>query len=354
MFFVTGAYHRYFSHRSYKTSRWFQFVLALGATFTGKRPLWWAAHHRVHHKYSDLPGDLHSAKRDGFCWSHMGWILARDLEGTDLSRIKGLLEVPRAALARSLLDAAARCGRRARVRVWRLLRPRVGVRRPAGACAGTARSRSTRCPTSGAVGRYATEDDSRNNLVLALITMGEGWHNNHHHYQVAHGKASSGGRSIARTTCSRVGGGRADLGPPRRPPPTSRRTPPTKTNRRLWPTWHSPPVRFPPATLQLRRAQLILMLVALLPTVAMSIVGVLLLVLGSGSTHSIVAGILVLAFCTSGITGYILGSVYLGKGASLRLRVQNDFVSAVLARAPHAGHIDPPVARIAARRPARR
>jgi len=70
------------------------------------------------------------------------------------------------------------------------------------------------------------------------------------------------------------------------------------------------------------------MLVALLPTVAMSVVGILLLVLGSGSTHNIVAGVLVLTFCTSGITGYILGSVYLGKGASL-IRVQNDFVSAV-------------------------
>ncbi len=87
-------------------------------------------------------------------------------------------------------------------------------------------------------------------------------------------------------------------------------------------------MRFPPANLQLRRAQLILMLVALLPTVAMSVVGIVLLVTGSGSTRSVVAGVLVLTFCTSGITGYILGSVFLGKGASL-VRVQNDFVSAV-------------------------
>src|ERR1051325_294383 len=67
MFFITGAYHRYFSHRSYKTSRWFQFVLALGATFTAQKgPLWWAAHHRIHHKKSDQPGDLHSVKQSGF------------------------------------------------------------------------------------------------------------------------------------------------------------------------------------------------------------------------------------------------------------------------------------------------
>jgi two-component system, OmpR family, phosphate regulon sensor histidine kinase PhoR len=87
-------------------------------------------------------------------------------------------------------------------------------------------------------------------------------------------------------------------------------------------------VRFPPANLQLRRAQLILMLVALVPTVMMSVVGIVLLVADTGSTHSVVAGVLVLSFCTSGITGYILGSIFLGKGASL-VRVQNDFVSAV-------------------------
>ena len=87
-------------------------------------------------------------------------------------------------------------------------------------------------------------------------------------------------------------------------------------------------MRFPPANLQLRRAQLILMLAALLPTVAMSVVGIVLLVAGSGSTHSVVAGVLVLTFCTSGITGYILGSIFMGRGASL-MRVQNDFVSAV-------------------------
>src|SRR6185437_3370492 len=95
MFFVTGAYHRYFSHRSYKTSRWFQFVLALGATCTAQKgPLWWAAHHRLHHKLSDQPGDLHSVVQSGFWWSHHGWILSRDLEDTDLSRIKDFAKYP--------------------------------------------------------------------------------------------------------------------------------------------------------------------------------------------------------------------------------------------------------------------
>src|SRR5690606_22923561 len=84
MFVVTGASHRYCSHRSCKASRWFPFLLALGATATAQKGvLWWAALHRGHHKLSDMPGDLHSVKQSGFWWAHMGWILARDLEGTD-------------------------------------------------------------------------------------------------------------------------------------------------------------------------------------------------------------------------------------------------------------------------------
>jgi len=79
--------------------------------------------------------------------------------------------------------------------------------------------------------------------------------------------------------------------------------------------------------MQLRRAQLILMLVALLPTVLMIAVGIVLLVL-ERSTTTLISGVLVLALCTSGITGYILGSIFVGKGASL-VRVQNDFVSSV-------------------------
>src|ERR1044071_7454400 len=95
MFFVTGAYHRYFSHRSFKTSRWFQFVLGLGAVLTGQRgPLWWAAHHRTHHKLSDSVGDLHSVKQAGFWWAHQGWILSPDLDTTDRSRVKDLAKYP--------------------------------------------------------------------------------------------------------------------------------------------------------------------------------------------------------------------------------------------------------------------
>jgi stearoyl-CoA desaturase (Delta-9 desaturase) len=185
MFFVTGAYHRYFSHRSYKTSRWFQFVLALGATMTSQKGvLWWAAHHRVHHKLSDEPGDLHSVKQSGFWWAHMGWILARDLEGTDASRIKDFSRYPELRwldrwwfappLAAALLTFAAGGWF---ALIWGFALAQVLCWH------GTFTINSLSHLWGGR--RYATSDDSRNNPVLAAITLGEGWHNNHHHYQVS-------------------------------------------------------------------------------------------------------------------------------------------------------------------------
>jgi two-component system phosphate regulon sensor histidine kinase PhoR len=91
--------------------------------------------------------------------------------------------------------------------------------------------------------------------------------------------------------------------------------------------WHSRLLRFPPANVQLRRAQLVLMLAVLAPTVAMIAVGIVLLALADDAS-ALVAGILILTLCTTGITGYILGSIFVGKGASL-VRVQNDFLSSV-------------------------
>jgi len=185
MFFTTGAYHRYFSHRSYKTSRWFQFVLAFGAEMTGQKGvLWWAAHHRVHHKLSDEPGDLHSVKQSGFWWAHMGWILARDLEGTDGARIRDFSKYPELRwLDRywlvPMLGGAA---------LTYVIGGFFGLVWGFAVCQvlcwhGTFTINSL----SHVWGRkrYATSDDSRNNPVLALITLGEGWHNNHHHYQLS-------------------------------------------------------------------------------------------------------------------------------------------------------------------------
>ena len=77
MFAITGFYHRYFSHRTYSTSRVFQFIMGcIGNSSVQRGPLWWAAHHRHHHKYSDMPEDGHSPRQHGFLWSHIGWISA--------------------------------------------------------------------------------------------------------------------------------------------------------------------------------------------------------------------------------------------------------------------------------------
>src|SRR5437660_3688886 len=79
MFGITAGYHRYFAHRSYRTSRWFQFVLAwLGCCASQKGPLWWSAQHRHHHRTSDTPEDVHSPVAHGFWWSHVGWVLSPD------------------------------------------------------------------------------------------------------------------------------------------------------------------------------------------------------------------------------------------------------------------------------------
>jgi len=183
MFFVTGGYHRYFSHRSFKTSRWFQFVLALGATFTAEKgPLWWAAHHRIHHKLSDHPGDIHSVVQSGFWWSHMGWILSRDLEDTDLSRIKDFAKYPELRWLNTywMIPAIAAGVITFLIRgffalVWGFAVAQILTWHGTFTINSLSHLWGSR--------RYATGDDSRNNPVLALVTLGEGWHNNHHHYQ---------------------------------------------------------------------------------------------------------------------------------------------------------------------------
>jgi len=185
LFFVTAAYHRYFAHRSYKTSRWLQFLLGVGATLTAQKgPLWWAAHHRIHHRMSDEPGDLHSVRQSGFWWAHMGWILARDLEGTDLSRIRDFAKYPELVwlnrwwmLAPTALAVATYAIGGWFALVWGFAVGQVLVWH------GTFTINSLSHLWGGR--RYATGDDSRNNPVLAVITLGEGWHNNHHHYQAS-------------------------------------------------------------------------------------------------------------------------------------------------------------------------
>lgn len=195
MFGITGAYHRYFSHRSYKTSRPFQFVLGfLGATAAQKGPIWWASHHRHHHKYSDTPEDLHSPVVHGIYYSHIGWVLSSKFLDTRTELVRDLLQfkelkfldqfyvLPPVILAvctfflGQFLEAVA---------------PSLGTTGPQMLAWGFFVStvlvyHGTFCINSFThlIGtrRFKTSDESRNNLILALITLGEGWHNNHHRY----------------------------------------------------------------------------------------------------------------------------------------------------------------------------
>ena len=182
MFAITAGYHRYFSHRAYKTSRAFQFALgALGASSLQKGPLWWAAHHRVHHRWSDTPRDLHSPKQRGFWYAHVGWILSPAHDETDLSLVPDLARYPELlwlnryhwvpALALALACYAVDGARGV---AWGMGVGTVVLWHCTFFIHSLAHVWGSR--------RYETADTSRNNLVLALITMGEGWHNNHHHY----------------------------------------------------------------------------------------------------------------------------------------------------------------------------
>jgi len=185
MWAITGGYHRYFSHRSYKTSRAFQFVMAwLGSSAAQKGVLWWSAHHRHHHDYSDLENDLHSPGRDGFWWSHVGWILSSEYLDTRYDRVKDLARYPelRWLNRHHLVPVIALA-----VLCW-LIGSWSGL--VWGFCVSTVLC----CHVTFSINslthmfgrrRYETTDDSRNHWLLALMTLGEGWHNNHHYYQTS-------------------------------------------------------------------------------------------------------------------------------------------------------------------------
>jgi stearoyl-CoA desaturase (delta-9 desaturase) len=183
IFAIGAGYHRYFSHRAYSTSRAFQFVLAVFAQSTAQKSvLWWASKHRHHHLHSDTDRDVHSPGRKGFIYSHVGWIFACRHDATDLSKVSDLAPypelmwlhrfelVPPVVLALLCFLAAGWSGL-----VVGFFWSTVLV------------YHATFCINSlahvhGRI-RYVTGDDSRNNWLLAVFTMGEGWHNNHHAYQ---------------------------------------------------------------------------------------------------------------------------------------------------------------------------
>ncbi|HXI11655.1 MAG TPA: acyl-CoA desaturase [Thermoanaerobaculia bacterium] len=191
MFAITAGFHRYFSHRTYNLNRFWQFMLAfLGQTAAQKGVLWWAANHRHHHKYSDQPEDLHSPVQRGFWWSHMGWIMCDEYSKVDYKSIPDLAKYPElrfldrnqymptmlyaVALALTFGPMGLFYGYfLSTVLLWH----------------GTFSINSVMHVFGKRV--YPTTDDSRNSFIFALVTMGEGWHNNHHHYP---GSAAQGFR----------------------------------------------------------------------------------------------------------------------------------------------------------------
>ncbi len=180
MFCITAGYHRYFSHRSYKMGRVAQFLMAFGGTTAvQKGPLWWASHHRTHHRYTDLDDDVHSP-RDGFWWSHVGWILSTKYKSTDLDGIKDFAAFPELRWLE----------RYNWVGPWALAIATFVFFGWGGLFVGFFLStvllwHGTFLVNSMAhvMGRrrYATPDTSRNSFLIAVITGGEGWHNNHHY-----------------------------------------------------------------------------------------------------------------------------------------------------------------------------
>ena len=207
MFWITGGYHRYFAHKTYQTSRWFQFIIAFMAqTSMQKGALWWAAHHRVHHKTSDTVEDPHSMKIYGFWYSHFGWIMSPDYKVTHFNLIQDYAKYPELRwlnknhlvppltlmfllfIVGGFVNDAPTVMQNLTIGNWHLT--------GALSCVLIAFFLSTAVLYNGTFSinsimhkigkaRYNTGDESKNSFVLALLTMGEGWHNNHHYYQVA-------------------------------------------------------------------------------------------------------------------------------------------------------------------------
>ena len=195
MFAITGFYHRYFSHRTFKTSRAAQFFFALlGSSAIQRGPLWWAFHHRNHHQHSDEEPDVHSPIKHGFVWSHIGWITSSRNFPTDYKVVKDFTQYPelvflnRFDMVVPVVMAALTYAFGAALGHWW---PASGTSGPQMLIWGFFVSTIVLFHCTASINslahlignrRFKTDDKSRNNLFLALITLGEGWHNNHHHY----------------------------------------------------------------------------------------------------------------------------------------------------------------------------
>ncbi len=182
MFAITAFYHRYFSHRTYKTSRWFQFVMALWGSMTvQKGVLWWASTHRAHHKYTDQPWDPHSPSHTGFWYSHILWIVD-DTGETGEEHIKDLTKYPELVWLNKYwaIPTVATA-----TIIWLILGWSGLLIGFFFACVLSFHMTFSINSITHMIGRqrFDSGDTSRNNWFLGVVTFGEGWHNNHHHYE---------------------------------------------------------------------------------------------------------------------------------------------------------------------------
>ena len=198
VFALTAGFHRYFSHRAFKTSRIFQFIMAwVGTSSAQLGPMWWAANHRHHHLHSDKPEDIHSPVVKSAFWAHIGWVMCRAYGSIQHERVRDLSKYPELRFidrfhvlpVLSLIlflyglgvglnhfyPALGTSG--LQLVMWGFFLSTILV------------YHVTFCVNSVThiIGdkRFDNDDESRNNWWIALLTFGEGWHNNHHRWPLS-------------------------------------------------------------------------------------------------------------------------------------------------------------------------
>jgi stearoyl-CoA desaturase (delta-9 desaturase) len=198
MFAITGFYHRYFSHKAFTTHRFWQFLFAvLGNASVQRGPLWWASHHRHHHRFADRIEDAHSPTQYGFWWSHIGWLTSRKNFPTKMKYVRDWARYPELvwinrfdAVIPALLAVFLFLGGVILAKVAPALKTNGMQMLIWGFFISTTvhfHATVTINSLAHMTGRrrYETADTSRNNFLLSIITLGEGWHNNHHHYPIS-------------------------------------------------------------------------------------------------------------------------------------------------------------------------
>ncbi|MBV8803052.1 MAG: acyl-CoA desaturase, partial [Gammaproteobacteria bacterium] len=189
------GYHRYFAHKSFKTSRIFQFILAiLGAAGGFRGPLWWASYHREHHRYADTELDIHSPSQNSFWYAHCGWFFNKNILNTDLSKVKSLAKFPELIFLNKYHYLLAPL----QISILYYLGNAhlIGAYVNGVQCVIYGFFLSTflvlhtiffinsiaHLPGCGGYRRFHTRDMTRNNAWFSILSMGGSWHNNHHRY----------------------------------------------------------------------------------------------------------------------------------------------------------------------------